>query len=178
MKEEQRSKMVEGLLKETAPDAVIDKWTAKPEDKDGINNFVMNVDFKSNHFLETAGPRVLFKVGELIGPQVEMYREESRMTPIENDYNRGYERSIEVKIPAGYQVRNADDLNISVVYKDGDKEPYLFVSSYTLNGSVLKITVKEYYKEIYAPIERYEDYRKVINAAADFNKVTLVLEKK
>jgi hypothetical protein len=107
-----------------------------------------------------------------------MYREESRMTPIENDYNRGYERSIEVKIPAGYQVRNADDLNISVVYKDGDKEPYLFVSSYTLNGSVLKITVKEYYKEIYAPIERYEDYRKVINAAADFNKVTLVLEKK
>lgn len=178
MKEEQRSKMVEELLKETAPDAVIGKWTAKPEDKNGINNFLMIVDFKSNHFLETAGPRVLFKVGELIGPQSELYREEDRMSPIENDYNRGYERGIEVKIPAGYQVRNADDLNISVIYKDGDKEPYLFVSTYTMNGNVLKITVKEYYKEIYAPIERYEDYRKVINAAADFNKVTLVLEKK
>jgi hypothetical protein len=34
-----------------------------------------------------------------------------------------------------------------------------------------------YYTAIYAPLHRYEDFRKVINAAADFNKVTLVLEK-
>jgi hypothetical protein len=30
---------------------------------------------------------------------------------------------------------------------------------------------------MHLPIAFYEDFRKVVNAAADFNKVTLVLEK-
>jgi hypothetical protein len=56
--------------------------------------------------------------------------------------------------------------------------PFSFVSNYTLEGQTLTVTINEYYKQLYAPLERYEDYRKVVNAAADFNKVTLVLEKK
>jgi hypothetical protein len=53
-----------------------------------------------------------------------------------------------------------------------------FVSSYKLEGSQLVITVNEYYKYVSYPLGRFEDFRKVINASADFNKITLILEKK
>lgn len=173
-----RAKLIEELVKQTAPDAVISDWNAKTITDGAAENFAMNVDFTSRHFIETAGPRVLFKVGELIGPQVEMYRDEQRMTGVENDFNRGYDRTIRLRIPDGYQVRNPDDVKLNVVYRNDDREPYLFVSDYTMENGEMVIRIKEYYKEIFAPVSRYEDFRSVINAAADFNKVILVLEKK
>jgi hypothetical protein len=174
MNEEQRKTMVEEMTKETAPDAAIAKWEAKPANE----KFVMDVDYASNHFLEKAGPRLLFKIGLLIGPQVEMYREEQRTTQIENFYNRGYDRVIRVNIPDGYTIKNPNDLKFNIVVKDGEKTPFLFVSDYKLAGSILEVRINEYYKDIYADVKRYDEFRGVVNAAADFNKVTLVLEKK
>lgn len=173
-----RGKLIEELVKQTAPDPVIADWNAGTITSGPAENFEMKVDFTSRHFIETAGPRILFKVGELIGPQVEMYRDSQRMTGVENDFNRGYDREIRIRIPEGYRVRNPDDVKINVVYHDGDKEPYLFVSDYTMEGNDMIINIKEYYKEIFVPVSRYDDFRNVINAAADFNKVILVLEKK
>ena len=53
-----------------------------------------------------------------------------------------------------------------------------FYSSYTLNGNVLKIISKEFYSQENYPASDFEQFRAVINAAADFNKKTLVLTKK
>jgi hypothetical protein len=174
MTDDQKREMVDQLTKQTAPDLEMKTWVAKPVD----DKFLLDVDFKSTHFLEKAGPRILFKVGELIGPQVEMYRDDQRHMDIENDYNRGYDRVIKVNIPEGYQLKNPDDLKFNVLYQEGDQIPFLFQSEYAIENNVLVVTLKEYYKQIYAPLSRYEDYRKVINASADFNKVTLILEKK
>ena len=178
MTQEQKQNMVEEITKQTAPDASIKTWTAKPIPGGLAGNFLVDVDFQSTHFLEKAGPRILFKVGELIGPQTEMYRDDERTTPVENNFNRGYDRTIKIHLPAGYQVKNLQDLRIDVAYRDQDKTPYLFHSEYTQKNDVLEISIHEYYKEIYAPVAHYEDFRKVVNAAADFNKITLVLEKK
>ena len=52
-----------------------------------------------------------------------------------------------------------------------------FESSYEKEGQVIKIKVDEYYDMLHVPLDMYEDYRAVINSAADFNKVVLVLEK-
>jgi hypothetical protein len=177
MTADQRKQMIEQLTKQTAPDANVTTWTAKPLPGKGAESFLIDTDFQSTHFLERAGPRVLFKVGELIGPQVEMYRDDTRTNGVENEYNRGYDRTIQIKIPEGYNFKNLADLNFDVTYKDKTETPFLFQSSYTMTGNILKVHILEYYKQIYAPLSRYEDYRKVINAAADFNKVTLVLEK-
>lgn len=174
MTEEQRLNMVEELTKQTAPDQKIKTWSAKSTDN---GKFIVDVDFQSSHFLEKAGPRILFKVGELIGPQTELYSDDKRTLDIESPYNRGYDRIIKISLPAGYVVKNPQDLKFDVVYKDKEEMPFLFQSDFTTEGNLLKIRIAEYYKNIYAPVERYEDYRKVINAAADFNKVTLVLEK-
>lgn len=177
MTEEQRFKMVEELTKQTAPDAAIKKWEGKPLPEKKAGNFVFNVTFETNHFIEKAGPRTLFKVGELIGPQVEMYRDDKRSADVENEYNRGYERLMKINIPQGYTVKNPQDLKMNIVFKDGSEIPFLFESDYELKDGLLTVKIKEYYKEIFVPVAKYEDFRKVINAAADFNKVTLILEK-
>ena len=107
-----------------------------------------------------------------------MYRDDERTTTVENEFNRKYYRIIRINIPEGYKARNPDDLKINIAYKDRDLTPFLFKSDYTIKGNVLEISIEEFYKEIYAPLSRYEDFRKVVNAAADFNKITLVLEKR
>ncbi len=178
MSEDQRVAMIEQITKQTAPDAGIKKWSAALAPKSKSDNFIVDVDFESAHFVERAGSRILFKVGELIGPQLEMYRDEQRMSDVENDFNRMYDRIIKIHLPPTYRVKNLDDLRISIAYDDEDEIPFSFRSDYILNGDILEVRIEEYYKEIYAPTSRYEDFRKVVNAAADFNKITLVLEKK
>jgi hypothetical protein len=69
-------------------------------------------------------------------------------------------------------------LNISETYKDGEVLTMGFVSRYELAGNTLKIKIQEDYRNIAYPLEQYEVFKKVINAAADFNKVVLILDKK
>ncbi|HZI23434.1 MAG TPA: hypothetical protein VFD46_00070, partial [Chryseolinea sp.] len=178
MSTDQRVGMIEQITKQTAPDAVIKQWTAGPVPNAKSNNFLMDVDFQTSHFMEKAGPRILFKVGELIGPQIEMYRDEQRTAEVENDFNRMYDRTIRIQLPNGYQVKNPGDLKLNIAYRDNDQTPFLFKSDYSLKDNILEVRIEEYYKQIYAPLSRYEDFRKVVNAAADFNKITLVLEKR
>lgn len=178
MTQEQREKMVFELLKTTAPDMVLTKWNAIPGMNNGISQFTVDLEFVTGHFLERAGPKILFNVGDLIGPQSELYRDDNRQTDVENTNNRGYDRKITIAIPAGYQVSNEEALKMDVKYQDGDRTPFLFESSYLVDKGVVSVTIREYYKEIYAPLSRYEDFRKVINAAADFNKVKLLMNRK
>jgi hypothetical protein len=178
MSQEQRKAFVDELFKQSIPDLQLEKWTVTPSSVNLMPRININVNYTTNHFLEKAGPRVLLKVGELIGPQSELYNEEQRQTSIENANNRGYERTLRIHIPKGYQVSNLEALKMRVEYKNDNSVPFSFVSSYVQQGELLTIRVEEYYKELYAPLERYEDFRKVINAAADFNKITLILTKK
>lgn len=178
MTDQQKLSMIDGILKETAAGVAIKKWSGKTNFEGEVDQFDIDVDFTSSHFIERAGPRILFKVGLLIGPQSELYRDDKRILPIENPSNRCYERVIRVNLPKGYSIKNPDDMKFNVLYKDGDNAPFSFVTSYSIDGQVLTLKINEYYKDIFAPLERYEDFRKVINAAADFNKVILVLEKK
>jgi hypothetical protein len=39
------------------------------------------------------------------------------------------------------------------------------------------VKVHEDYKSIYYPKVKFQDFRKVVNAAADFNKIIVVFEK-
>jgi hypothetical protein len=47
-----------------------------------------------------------------------------------------------------------------------------FESSYKQEGNIIKVRVMEQYRKVQYPIAQYEDFKKIINAAADFNKVT------
>jgi hypothetical protein len=147
---------------------------------DGFLNkpLVISGDITSADLLEVAGKRLLVKIGQVIGPQAEMYQEKPRQLPITIEYPHALDRQITLTIPDGYQVKNLNDLNISITDNANGKETMGFVSSYTVAGNVVSIKIHEFYKEISYPINMLEQFKKVINAAADFNKVVLVLEKK
>ena len=83
-----------------------------------------------------------------------------------------------MKIPEGYQVSNLEDLNIHNTFSKDGKEVFSFHSYYEIDGDMLNITADEHYRLNIVSVDRYEDYRTVINSAADFNKISLVLEPK
>jgi hypothetical protein len=102
----------------------------------------------SSSFYDKAGNRYLFKIGEIIGEQIEMYQEEERKLPVENEYNRNYVRHISFEIPDGYSVRNLDDLVIDLTYTDENGQPAMgFQSEYKMDGNTVIVEINEFYKK-------------------------------
>lgn len=143
----------------------------------GVAPFIVEGRVHTRKFSGTAGDKVLFKIGELIGPQVEMYTEDSRTLPVEEDFNRRFNRSIDIRLPEGWSVQNLEDLEHDVFLDIAGERKLAFQSSFTLKDGLLKVRVEEYYRSIRLPVEQFESYRSVINAAADFSKVALLLAK-
>lgn len=140
--------------------------------------FILSATVKASELVERAGNKTIVKIGDIIGPQAEMYEEKPRQFPITVDFPHVLERNITFIIPDGYIVKNPDDLKINVTYTDGGQVTMGFVSDYKIEGNKLKIHIMEEYRRTYYPLAQYEIFKKIINAAADFNKVVLVLEKK
>ncbi|MFY7670926.1 DUF3857 domain-containing protein [Tenacibaculum sp. MEBiC06402] len=136
------------------------------------------VDLNTEALVENAGRKYLFKLGEIIGRQIEMYQEEKRTLKVEEQNQRSYYRTIKLTIPEGYKISNLDDINIDNSYKEKNKEYFAFKSSYEVNGNVVTIKADEHYRKNIIPVALYEEYRTVINSAADFNKIVLLLEPK
>jgi len=179
VKPEDKKELLEGFAKNLNESVTIIKTKIENDKSElfGIKPIVFHIDFTSDAFVEKAGKKYLFKVGELIGSQMELYQEKERVLPLENEFQRTYERTINITIPEGYTFANLDEINLDNSYEKDGKILLSFKSFYELNGNILKITANEYYKINRISVEIYEDYRRVINSAADFNKISLVLVK-
>ncbi len=140
-------------------------------------DFIIFSDLTSHDFLQEAGEKILVNIGETIGQQVEMYFEDDRNIGVENNFNRSYYREISLTIPEGYKISNPEAADMNIVEEIEGNKQYGFESEHSLENNIYKIVIDEYYKQIYAGIEHFEGYKNVVNAAADFNKVVLVLEK-
>ena len=138
--------------------------------------FIFESDITTNDYIDIAGNKLLLKVGETIGTQAEMYFEKERKSDIENTFNRSYLREINVYIPEGYKISNPEATVFNYTTNINNETVFCFVSSYTIENNIYKITIEEYYNDIYADKKYIEEYTQVINAAADFNKVVLLIE--
>lgn len=179
--EEERKNLTNEIIKSTLkPDVTYTNVQIKNTNLNSdevFKPFILSTDMVLKSVLERAGKKYLFKVGELIGPQVEMYNEGARQFSIDMGNAHSYKRVIKIRIPEGYKVSGLESLKRSIT--DGKAEPIMgFVSDYKMEGNLLTVTIDEYYKQVLQPLETYEIFQKIINAAADFNKVTLLLEKK
>lgn len=138
--------------------------------------FKLQATIESSGIVEKAGDSYIISIGQVIGQQVEMYQDHARQNPIDLDFPHAYKRILKLKIPEGYTAKGLDKLKMNIVAND--KRQMGFVSDYTMNGNEITVTVDEYYEVTSLPASAYEPFRNVINAAADFNKIKLVLEKK
>ena len=68
-------------------------------------------------------------------------------------------------------------MNVACIDSNGTRSAE-FISSYKIEGNKITVTVEENYKKVIYPLAQFEDFRKVINAAADFNKIVVYFEKK
>ncbi len=179
VKKEDKKELIESFAKLLDEDVEITRQEIVNGNSElfGVKPIQFLLDFRSDAFVEKAGNKYLFKIGEIIGRQIELYQEKQRVLPYENEFTRSYLRTINVHIPEGYRVANLEDLVISNSHFQKDDEVLSFHSSYEMKDNILLIKADEYYKINIIDTPIYEEFRKVINSAADFNKVTLVLEK-
>ena len=142
--------------------------------------FITKSTISSESIIEDAGDSYLFQIGKVIGTQSELYQETERVNPIEMTYPNQYDYTITVNIPDGYTVEGLNSLNIDKSYKSNstDEKICKFESSYKLEGNKLIITIQEFYKSNEYDLNRYEEFRSVINAASDFNKASIVFKTK
>jgi Domain of Unknown Function with PDB structure (DUF3857) len=140
--------------------------------------FSIEADYATNSLIEFACGKYIFKVGEVIGPQFQMYQtQQERRSDMILANPHGFKRFIKFEIPAGYKATNLESLNMDIFYEENGERTMDFKSSYTVDGNIVTVTVEESYRKVSYPKSQYEDFRKVINASADFNKVVVYFEK-
>lgn len=144
----------------------------------GLAPVISNGVLKSDKFFEKARDNYLFKVGELIGPQAEMYSTDDRKLPVEEYFARHYDRTIIFTVPDGYTAKNLENLNIHESFKNENGDLIMeFKSEYRKEGDKVTVRITEFYKDLVYPLAIFDEYQRVINAAADFNKVVVIFDK-
>jgi|GEM_PF-4250762 len=158
------------------PDSAIIADTSKKVA--GIKPFTIDANLNGSNLLSQADDHLIVLAGELIGPQAELYDSVQRTLPIDHGYGCQYIRTLEIVIPEGYTVENAADfdINLKLNSKTGEQTAW-FISKQRLEGNTFIIDIDESYTEIKYDLADYEQFRNIVNAAANFNKIKLVLKK-
>lgn len=178
--EEKKQELLKSVMESKAsnPDyrtlTVLDKT-----DIDFISNagFIIYSDFTTASLLETAGDKLLLNFGEIIGPQVELYDQENKERSAESDFNRWYYRRLVFTVPEGYRIVNPEAAEMNITGTSGGETAFGFISSWTYSGDKYTVDIDEYYRRIFIEPSEFAGFRNVVNAAANFNKVVLILEK-
>jgi hypothetical protein len=165
----------------------IEKYTISNEDLASFNdNKPLEITATVNApFLVTrAGKQYLFKIGEIIGDQAQIYSEKKRVLPVDMAYPHSMNRTITVNLPKGCKLKNPEALLMQAEYVDKNMKSLIsFKSDYALmidekNGDKLVVTISENYPQTHFAVADYERFKEVVNTAADFDKIVLLLEKK
>ena len=144
----------------------------------GKDPLIITGTFSIEKYIVSVKDKYMIKLGLFIGPQAEMYQEgEARKLPVDMGFRKDYHRVLKFEIPEGYKLTNAETITMSVEATEEDGTVYAdFISTYSIEGNILTVICDERYHKIHYPVAQYEDYRRVINAAADFNKIVVYLE--
>lgn len=181
--EEKKKEFMENFVKGLAKNAKIENLKVENYDPTVYEQvkapLVITADLTAEYYVDPVSDgKVLLKVGEIIGQQSEMYQDKPRFTPIDINFTHSYNRQIVITIPEGYKVKGLEKLNMNYVHNNEKGEPsFGFVSSYKEENGKIVITCTEYYNDISYPVGQFNNFKQVINAAADFNKITILFER-
>jgi hypothetical protein len=143
----------------------------------GKKPYKLNLTFDGKDMIQKAGPNYLFSVGQTIGKQMELYQKDKRILPIEIHYPHYYTRKIKILLPEGATIKNLDKFVMNFKTDLDGKTEAAFTSNYTQNKNEITVENTEFYNLINYPLASFEQYKAVINAAADFNKIVVIVSK-
>jgi hypothetical protein len=175
---EERKKKIQEIFVQFGDNAKIENCIVKNvAQKDvGVKPFYLEAEVYTD-LVNVANDKYIVQIGELIGSQSELYNEGKRTQPIDVTFLHGYYRLIEFAIPEGYRCEDISPLNMDITLDDGTGISARFTSNAQIENNVIKVEIDEYYNKMEYPVEIFDAFKAVINAAADFNKVSIVLEK-
>lgn len=179
--EEGRALVTTDRVSDGIQDAVVSSFKAENIDIDDSAEgkpLTYNSTIESSSLIENAGNLYIVNLGMVIGTQTELYQEHERSNPIEMDYPITYKHKIQLEVPKGYQVQGLEEGNFIKKCEVDGQVIAQFHSTASVKNNVATVEVTEFYLDVEFPKEQYESFREVINAAADFNKLVLILEKK
>ena len=129
-------------------------------------------------WLENAGKNYVITLGKVLGNQTSLYQQTERKYPVDITYPKKYLHAINFEIPAGYSAKDLSGLFFHKEIMDENNNVIgKFDSKAAVEGNKVKIEIEEFYNFTHLEIEKYNDYRNVMNAAHDFYKSSLVLIK-
>lgn len=143
----------------------------------GKKPYKLNLTFDGKEMIQKAGENYLFSVGQTIGRQMELYQKDKRILPIEIHYPHYYSRKIKIVLPEGATIKNLDKFVMDFKTELDGKTEAAFNSNYTQNKNEITIENTEFYNLVNYPLTSFEQYKAVINAAADFNKIVVIVAK-
>jgi hypothetical protein len=141
----------------------------------GKKPYKLNLTFDGKEMMQKAGGNYLFSVGQTIGRQMEFYQETKRMLPVEIDYPHYYTRKIKIILPEGATIKNLDKFVMDFKTDLNGKTEAAFTSNFKQNKNEVTIENTEFYNIINYPLASFDQYKAVINAAADFNKIVVIV---
>lgn len=141
----------------------------------GKKPYKLNLTFDGKEMIQKAGGNYLFSVGQTIGKQMELYQKDKRMLPIEIQYPHYYTRKIKIILPDGATIKNLDKFVMDFKTDLDGKTEAAFTSNYTQNKNEITVENTEFYNLINYPLTSFDQYKAVINAAADFNKIVVIV---
>lgn len=179
MKQNDKDNLFKDLAKVEGPDSKLIEYTVENDKAEDVMRKPLLIKSTTNaqQLIEKAGEKYIFNVGALIGPQSELYQEGKRTTTPEIQYTHFFKRDIIIQIPQNYKAINLETLSKKVVFNGSSNSPCNFISNYEVKNNQIIISVYEDYKLLTYPINEFESYKNVINAAADFNKIKIIFEK-
>lgn len=184
---DKEKKFVEGIVSIAEKPSALKTYSISGADLESFYSgtpLEITAKVNTDNLTQKAGGQYLFRIGQILAPQQDLYSEKKRVMPIDLLYPMTTHNTITVNIPKGYKILNPEVLRNTAEYVDRDLNPKAsYHSDYQLipdkkNGDKLVVTVTENYPVIHFPVSDYQRFKEVANAVADFTKVVLVLEKK
>ncbi len=154
-----------------------------------INNYDIDYNFRNQplkintklvtrDLVKKVNGKTLLNVGKVIGIQSNLFSDDERINPIEINFPNEYYYDIKFMIPKGYKIVNIHDLKKEkkLISVDGNVTAQ-FKSRAEFEKNRLSIKISEFYKSLKYEKKRYNEFREVINAAAEFYDIEIELSK-
>ncbi|MEL6250659.1 MAG: hypothetical protein AAFR87_01505 [Bacteroidota bacterium] len=123
--------------------------------------------------IQKAGPNLILEIGRFIGGQVALEKDEiDRTEGVFLDHARSFDNEIVMTIPEGYKVVGLDKLSYNI-----DNETGGFVSSAKVEGNLLLINTKKFYKHNFEEAKDWPLMVEFLEAAYKFSQEKILLKK-
>ncbi len=135
--------------------------------------FEYNETFTMENFVKKAGNNYIFDVGKLMGVYKKAEeKERTRTLDIYMSCGRELTYNFAITVPEGYNLKGVEELNKKV-----ENEIATFNATAKQSENILNVTVTRTYKNNFEPAANWPKLLTVMDAAADFTGMKVLLEK-